>query len=92
MENKIKVEDLKGGMKLVGVKNVYYVTIDNLEEGIVLEEELKDCLSLLVGVGDVWEVFVGEGEMSLIDVDGNSNEGWFDMKEMIEKGVFKILS
>ena len=41
MEKKvIKLEDLKEGMKLRGVKNLYYVSMDNLDEGLMLESEL----------------------------------------------------
>ena len=46
MKKEIKLEDLKNGIELRSVKNVYYVSKGNLDEGIMLEEELKDELSL----------------------------------------------
>ena len=54
MEKKvIKLEDLKEGMKLRSVKNLYYVSKDNLEEGLMLWDELVDsvCLMIMEGRG-----------------------------------------
>lgn len=91
MKKEIKLEDLKNGMGLVGVKNVYYVSKGNLEEGIMLEEELKDELSLLIEVGRKFEVSVEDGEVFLIDENGEYNEGWYSVENMLKKNVFEII-
>ena len=57
MEKKVvKLEDLKEGMKLRGVKNLYYVSRDNLDEGLMLESELFDNVCLMIEKGSIWEV------------------------------------
>jgi hypothetical protein len=87
----IKLEDLKNGMELRSVKNVYYVDRDSLDDGLVLEEELKESLSCVIELGKKYKVSIEDEEVFLIDEDEEYNEGWYDVEEMLEKGVFEII-
>ena len=91
MEKKvIKLEDLKEGMKLRSLKNVCYVDEVSLDDGLLLEEELFEMINWVIKKNCIWEVGVDEGEVYVI-YDGESNEGWFDLEEVLEKGVFEIV-
>lgn len=91
MEKKvIKLEDLKEGMKLRSIKNLYYVSKDNLEEGLMLWDELVDNVCLMIMEGSIWEVGKDEEELYVV-YDGESNEGFFDLEDVLKKGVFEII-
>lgn len=91
MEKKvIKLEDLKEGMKLRGVKNLYYVSRDNLDEGLMLESELFDNVCLMIEKGSIWEVGKDGDELYVV-FDGESNEGFFDLEDVLRKEVFEII-
>jgi len=91
MKKEIKLEDLKNGMELRSVKNVYYVSKGNLDEGIMLEEELKDELSLVIEFGKKYKVSIEDEEVFLIDENEEYNEGWYNVEEMLKKKVFEII-
>ncbi len=91
MKKEIKLEDLKNGMELRSVKNVYYVSKGNLDEGIMLEEELKDELSLVIELGKKYKVSIEDEEVFLIDESEEYNEGWYNVEEMLKKKVFEII-
>ena len=91
MEKKvIKLEDLKEGMKLRGVKNLYYVSMDNLDEGLMLESELFDNVCLMIEKGSIWEVGKDGDELYVV-FDGESNEGFFDLEYVLKREVFEIV-
>jgi hypothetical protein len=91
MKKEIKLEDLKNGMELRSVKNVYYVSRGNLDEGIMLEEELKNELSLVIELGKKYRVSIEDEEVFLIDKNEEYNEGWYNVEEMLKKNVFEII-
>ena len=91
MKKEIKLEDLKNGIELRSVKNVYYVSKGNLDEGIMLEEELKNELSLVIELGKKYKVSIEDGEVFLIDENEEYNEGWYGVEEMLKKKVFEII-
>jgi hypothetical protein len=91
MKKEIKLEDLKNGIELRSVKNVYYVSKGNLDEGIMLEEELKDELSLVIEFGKKYKVSIEDEEVFLIDENEEYNEGWYNVEEMLKKNVFEII-
>jgi hypothetical protein len=91
MKKEIKLEDLKNGMELRSVKNVYYVSKGNLDEGIMLEEELKNELSLVIEFGKKYKVSIEDEEVFLIDENEEYNEGWYGVEDMLKKGVFEII-
>jgi hypothetical protein len=91
MKKEIKLEDLKNGMELRSVKNVYYVSRGNLDEGIMLEEELKNELSLVIELGKKYRVSIEDEEVFLIDENEEYNEGWYNVEEMLKKKVFEII-
>jgi len=76
---------------LRSVKNVYYVSKGNLDEGIMLEEELKDELSLVIELGKKYKVSIEDEEVFLIDENEEYNEGWYNVEEMLKKNVFEII-
>jgi len=91
MEKKvIKLEDLKEGMKLRSLKNVCYVDEVSLDDGLLLEEELFEMINWVIKKDCIWEVGVDEDEVYVV-YDGESNEGWFDLEEVLEKEVFEIV-
>jgi hypothetical protein len=91
MKKEIKLEDLKNGIELRSVKNVYYVSKGNLDEGIMLEEELKNELSLVIELGKKYKVSIEDEEVFLIDENEEYNEGWYNVEEMLKKKVFEII-
>ena len=93
MEKKvIKLEDLKEGMKLRSVKNVCWVDRVNDDEGLLLEEELLDKVSWLIRKDCIWEVGFDEGmDEWYVMYDGESNEGWFSLEDVLKKEVFEIV-
>ena len=91
MEKKvIKLEDLKEGMKLRSLKNVCYVDEVSLDDGVLLEEELFERVSWVIKKDCIWEVGV-DGDEVYVVFDEESNEGWFDLEDVLEKGVFEII-
>ena len=92
MEKKvIKLKDLKDGMCLRSLKRVYYVSRDNIEEGVMLWEELVDCVSCLIEKDYLYKVSIEDGEVFLIDLYGEYNEGFYNVEEMLKKNVFEIV-
>ena len=92
MEKKvIELEDLKDGMCLRSLKRVYYVSRDNIEEGVMLWEELVDCVSCLIEKDYLYKVSIEDGEVFLIDLYGEYNEGFYNVEEMLKKNVFEIV-
>ena len=92
MEKKvIRLEDLKDGMCLRSLKRVYYVSRDNIEEGVMLWEELVDCVSCLIEKDYLYKVSIEDGEVFLIDLYGEYNEGFYNVEEMLKKNVFEIV-
>ena len=73
------------------MKNVYYVSKGNLDEGVMLEEELKEELSLLIELGKKYRVSIEDEEVFLIDENEEYNEGWYNVEEMLKKNVFEII-
>jgi hypothetical protein len=79
---------MKIGSKLKATKNMFYVTRDNIYEDFYTQEEIMNCVDQIITDGDVYE-FDGEDwkciEGSMV---GELSDGWFEMRSMIEKGVF----
>jgi hypothetical protein len=82
------INNMKIGSKLKATKNMFYVTRDNIYEDFYTQEEIMKCVSKMITVGDVYE-FDGEDwkciEGSMV---GELSDGYFEMRSMIEKGVF----
>jgi hypothetical protein len=77
---------------LRSLKRVYYVSKDSLDEELMLWEELVDNVSCVINIGEIKEVLIEDGEVFLIDeVLGESNEGWYNVEEMLKKKVFEII-
>ena len=91
MKKEIKLEDLKNGMELRSVKNVYYINKENLDEGLMLEEEMMEELSLIIEFGKKYKVSIEDEEVFLIDENEEYNEGWYDVEDMLKKKVFEII-
>jgi hypothetical protein len=91
MKKEIELEDLKDGMYLRSLKRVYYVNKDSIEEGVMLWEELVDCVSCLIEVDYLYKVSIEDEEVFLIDENEEYNEGWYGVEDMLKKGVFEII-
>ena len=91
MKKEIKLEDLKNGMELRSVKNVYYINKGNLDEGLMLEEEMMEELSLIIEFGKKYKVSIEDEEVFLIDENEEYNEGWYGVEDMLKKKVFEII-
>lgn len=92
MEKKvIKLEDLKEGMKLRSLKNVCYVDEVSLDDGLLLEEELFERVNWVIKKDCIWEVSRLYGDEVYVVFNEESNEGWFDLEDVLEKGVFEIV-
>ena len=91
MKKEIKLEDLKNGMELRSVKNVYYINKEKLDEGLMLEEEMMEELSLIIEFGKKYKVSIEDEEVFLIDENEEYNEGWYNVEEMLKKKVFEII-
>ena len=87
----MRIEDLKEGMKLKSIKNAFYVDKSCLENGLMLEEDLMGNLVKVIGEGEIRIVRMDEEGVYLIDESGECNEGWFELKDMLNKGVFEII-
>jgi hypothetical protein len=51
---------------------------------------LFDKVSWVIKKDCIWEVGKDEEEMYVV-YDGESNEGWFDLEDVLRKGVFEII-
>lgn len=92
----MKLETLEIGTLLRVVKDIYYIIEDSLCEGDFLTyEELMDSVAHILYKGDVYKVIVDEGERMILCVEGQNNfetnDGWFDVNDMLDKGVFEIV-
>ena len=98
----MQIEDLKEGMKLKSIKNAFYVDKSYLDNGLMLEEDLMGNLIKVIGEGEIRIVKMDEESVYLIDESGECNalifasklllnEGWFELKDMLNKGVFEIV-
>jgi hypothetical protein len=90
----MKIEELEIGTKLVCVKDIYYVSEGNeMECEFLTLEELMDNVSHLCVEGDIYEK-TENTENGFLCISGRwyseFNDGWFNMQEMIDKGVFVL--
>jgi len=82
------------GQKFKVVKDVYYVSEDSsLECEFLTKEELMDQIAHVCVKDDVYEVVEEKGIIYFDCIsgqwEGESNDGWFDWEEMIEKDIFE---
>ena len=61
-----------------------------MDDGVLLEEELYDRVCWVIKKDCIWEVGV-DGDEVYVVFDEESNEGWFDLEDVLEKGVFEII-
>jgi hypothetical protein len=82
------------GQKFKVVKDVYYVSEDSsLECEFLTKEELEEQLAHVCVKDDVYEVVEEKGIIYFNCIsgqwEGESNDGWFDWEEMIDKNIFE---
>jgi hypothetical protein len=82
------------GQKFKVVKDVYYVSEDSsLECEFLTKEELMDQIAHVCVKDDVYEVVEEKGIIYFDCIsgqwEGESNDGWFDWEEMIDKNIFE---
>jgi hypothetical protein len=93
----MKLETLEIGTKLKVVKDIYYICEDSMEEcSYLTKEELFATLTHMCVLNDIYEVIEDEGEKCIQCIagewEGETNDGWFEVDDMIEKGAFEILT
>lgn len=82
------------GQKFKVVKDVYYVSDGRSIDGeYMTKEELEEQLAHVCVKDDVYEVVEEAGIIYFDCVSGQwkgeSNDGWFDWEDMIEKDIFE---
>jgi hypothetical protein len=79
---------MKIGNKLKAVKDIYYISQDTFYEDFYTQEEIMNCVSQIIKEDDVYE-FDGKDWLCIEgNMKGELSDGWFEMRSMIEKGVF----
>jgi len=92
----MKLETLEIGTQLKVIKDIYYVSDgSSLDNEFLTKDELFDQISHLCVAGDIYEVVKDEYGTWLECKEGKwkgeSNDGWFDINDMFNKGVFEIV-
>ena len=92
----MKLETLENGTKLKVTKDIYCIPEDSFSEGDFLtHEELMDSFCKVLVKDDVYEVVEEDGDKFILCVegswDGELNDGWFDVDDMLDKGAFEII-
>ena len=92
----MKLEQLNPGTKLKVTKDIYYIAEDSVSECEYLTyEELMNSVAHLLVKDDVYKVTDEAGEKFIECIEGTwkgeSNDGWFDVDEMIEKDALEII-
>jgi hypothetical protein len=82
------------GLKFKVVKDVYYISDGRSLDGeFMTKEELMEQITHMCVKDDVYEVVEEEGIIYFDCIsgqwEGESNDGWFDWKEMIDKDIFE---
>jgi hypothetical protein len=93
----MKLETLEIGTKLKVVKDIYYIHEDSMGECLYLtKKELFDELGHPCVLNDIYEVIEDEGEKYILCISGTykgeTNDGYFEVDDMIEKDVFEIIT
>ena len=89
-------EELEVGTQLKVIKDIYYVGDGrNLDDEFMTKEELFNKLSHVCVKDDVWEVVEINEYGTWLECKagkwhGESNDGWFDVDDMINKQVFEV--
>lgn len=87
---------LEIGTKFKVTKDIYYVIEDSIDEGSYLTlEEMMNSFGKVLVKDDVYEVIEEDDEQYLLCVEGSwegeTNDGWFVVEEMIEKGALTLI-
>ena len=80
------------GTKVKALKNIYYVNPSNIHEDFYTQEEIMIGVPKIISVGDVYELKTDDWECIEGSMLGELSDGYFEMRSMIERGVFEILS
>ena len=89
------LEELEVGTKLKVVKDIYYVSDGGSLDGeFMTKEELFNEVTHVLVEGEIWEVVEIDEFGTWLECkegkwQGESNDGWFDVEDMINKGVFE---
>ena len=87
---------MKIGTKVKAVKSMYYVSRDNIYEDFYTQEEIMKMCSKIIEEGDVYELVLGETEFEEWEciegsMLGEFSDMYFEMRTMIEKGIFVVV-
>ena len=82
---------MKIGTKVKSTRDMYYVSPDDIYEDFYTKEEIMSMCSQIISTGDVYELKTDDWECIEGSMLGELSEGWFEMRVMIEKGVFEVI-
>lgn len=82
---------MKIGTKVKSTRDMYYVSRDDIYEDFYTKEEIINMCSQIISTGDVYELKTDDWECIEGSMLGELSEGWFEMRVMIEKGVFEVI-
>jgi hypothetical protein len=85
------IKDMKIGTKVKAVKDIYYVSKDTFYEDYYTQEEIMNCVSKMITVGDVYVCKEEDWKCIEGSMLGEYSDGYFEMSSMIEKGVFVVV-
>ena len=82
---------MKIGTKVKSTRDMYYVSPDDIYEDFYTKEEIMSMCSQIISTGDVYELKTDDWECIEGSMLGELSDGWFEMRVMIEKGVFEVI-
>ena len=82
---------MKIGTKVKSTRDMYYVSPDDIYEDFYTKEEIMSMCSKIISTGDVYELKTDDWECIEGSMLGELSDGWFEMRVMIEKGVFEVI-
>ena len=90
------LETLEIGTELKVVKDIYYISDGHsLDDEFMTREELEEQVAHVCVKDDIYEVVKDEYgtwlECKVGKWQGESNDGWFDVDDMFNKGVFEVI-
>ena len=86
------INNMNIGTKVKAVKDMYYVTRDDFYDNLYTQEEIMNSVTQYIKEGDVYELKTDDWECIEGSMVGEMSDCYFEMRSMIERGVFEVLS
>jgi hypothetical protein len=96
MNKDMKLKTLENGTKLKVTKDIYYIVEGDIDEcEFMTYEELMHGITKVLVKDDVYEVIEEDGDKFILCIEGSwegdTNDGWFDVDDMLDKGALEII-